>query len=219
MGRVNMGRYAFRRLIGAIPVFIGVIIVVFILTTIVPGDPARIMAGQAGKPETIAKIRREMGLDDPILVQMWRFFKSAITFNLGRSYRNNMDVNEAIWSRFPATVRLGLAGMVIAIVLGMTFGIISAVKQYSFLDYASMFVALLGISAPSFWVGLLLIYLFAVTLLAPTCTYLFNLGSRASRRPSPSKLNPRTVREIAAPGNTDHHHWPDSRYSLPWLII
>ena len=159
-----MGRYAIRRLIGAIPVFIGVIIVVFILTTIVPGDPARIMAGQAGKPETIAKIRHEMGLDDPTFVQMWRFFKSAITFDLGRSYRNNMDVNEAIWSRCPATVRLGLAGMIIAIVLGMTFGIISAVKQYSLLDYVSMFVALLGISAPSFWVGLLLIYLFAVTL-------------------------------------------------------
>jgi peptide/nickel transport system permease protein len=159
-----MGRYVFRRLIGAIPVFIGVIVVVFVLTTIVPGDPARIMAGQAGKPETIAKIRHEMGLDDPVLVQMWNFFKSAITFNLGRSYRNNMNVDEAIWSRFPATVKLGLAGMIIAIVLGMTFGIISAVKQYSFLDYASMFVALLGISAPSFWVGLLLLYLFAVTL-------------------------------------------------------
>jgi peptide/nickel transport system permease protein len=159
-----MGRYDFRRLIGAIPVCIGVIVVVFVLTTIVPGDPARIMAGQAGKPETIAKIRHEMGLDDPVLVQMWNFFKSAITFNLGRSYRNNMNVDEAIWSRFPATVKLGLAGMIIAIVLGMTFGIISAVKQYSFLDYASMFVALLGISAPSFWVGLLLLYLFAVTL-------------------------------------------------------
>ncbi|NMB46339.1 MAG: ABC transporter permease [Firmicutes bacterium] len=159
-----MGRYVFRRLIGAIPVFIGVIIVVFILTTIVPGDPARIMAGQAGKPETIAKIRHEMGLDDPIHVQMWNFFKSAVTFDLGRSYRNNMDVKEAIFCRFPATVKLAVAGMVIAIVLGMTFGIISAVKQYSFLDYLSMFVALLGISAPSFWVGLLLLYLFAVTL-------------------------------------------------------
>lgn len=159
-----MGRYVIRRLVGAVPVFIGVIVVVFILTTIVPGDPARIMAGQAGKPETIAKVRQEMGLDDPIPVQMWNFFKSAVTFDLGRSYRNNMDVNQAIWSRFPATVKLGLVGMIIAIVLGMTFGIISAVKQYSLMDYASMFVALLGISAPSFWVGLLLIYLFAVTL-------------------------------------------------------
>ncbi|MGI6566972.1 MAG: ABC transporter permease [Firmicutes bacterium] len=159
-----MGRYVVRRLVGAIPVFVGVIVVVFILTTLVPGDPARIMAGQAGNPETIARIRKEMGLDDPLLVQMWNFFKSAVTFNLGRSYRNNMDVNQAILSRFPATIKLALAGMVIAIVLGMTSGIISAVKQYSVLDYTSMFVALVGISAPSFWIGLLFIYLFCVTL-------------------------------------------------------
>ena len=75
-----------------------------------------------------------------------------------------MDVNQAILSRFPATIKLALAGMVIAIVLGMTSGIISAVKQYSVLDYTSMFVALVGISAPSFWIGLLFIYLFCVTL-------------------------------------------------------
>ena len=159
-----MGRYVVRRLVGAIPVFVGVIVVVFILTTLVPGDPARIMAGQAGNPATIARIRKEMGLADPLLVQMWNFFKSAVTFNLGRSYRNNMDVNQAILSRFPATIKLALAGMVIAIVLGMTSGIISAVKQYSVLDYTSMFVALVGISAPSFWIGLLFIYLFCVTL-------------------------------------------------------
>ena len=140
-----MGRYVVRRLVGAIPVFIGVIVVVFILTTMVPGDPARIMAGQAGNPETIARIRKEMGLDDPLHIQMWNFFKSAVTFNLGRSYLNNMDVNEAILSRFPATFKLALAGMVIAIVLGMTSGIISAVvKQYSVLDYTSMLLALSG---------------------------------------------------------------------------
>jgi len=159
-----MGRYVVRRLVGAIPVFIGVIVVVFILTTMVPGDPARIMAGQAGNPETIARIRKEMGLDDPLHIQMWNFFKSAVTFNLGRSYRNNMDVNKAILSRFPATFKLAVAGMVIAIALGMTSGIISAVKQYSILDYTSMFIALVGISAPSFWIGLLLIWLFCVTL-------------------------------------------------------
>ncbi|HHV93627.1 MAG TPA: ABC transporter permease [Firmicutes bacterium] len=159
-----MGRYVVRRLVGAIPVFVGVIVVVFILTTVVPGDPARIMAGQRGDPETIARIRKEMGLDDPLHIQMLNFFKSAVTFNLGRSYRNNMQVSEAILSRFPATFKLAVAGMVIAVVLGMTSGIISAVKQYSVLDYTSMFVALVGISAPSFWIGLLLIWLFCVIL-------------------------------------------------------
>lgn len=159
-----MGRYILRRLLGAIPVFLGVILVVFILTTIVPGDPARIMAGQAGDPEDIAKIRKEMGLDDPLPIQILNFFKAALTFDLGRSYRNNMDVIDAIASRLPATAKLAVLAMIIAVVLGMTVGIISAVKQYSWLDYTSMFVALLGISSPSFWVGLLFIYVFAVVL-------------------------------------------------------
>ncbi len=159
-----MGRYILRRLLAAIPVFLGVVVVVFILTTIVPGDPARIMAGQAGKPEDIAKIRKDMGLDDPIPVQMINFVKSAVTLDLGRSYRNNMQVTEAIASRLGATAKLAGLGMLISIVIGMTVGIISAVKQYSLLDYGSMFLALLGISAPSFWVGLLLLYVFAVVL-------------------------------------------------------
>ena len=95
-----------RRLIGAIPVLIGVIAVVFILTTIVPGDPARIMMGQRGNPETIARIRHEMGLDKPRIVQFTDFMKNAVTLNLGISYRNNMPVMQALAVRMPVTFKL-----------------------------------------------------------------------------------------------------------------
>lgn len=159
-----MLNYIIRRLIGAIPVVLGVIAVVFILTTIVPGDPARIMVGQRGDPATIEKIRHEMGLDKPMAVQFVDFMKNALTLNLGKSYRNNMTVVQALLVRLPVTVKLAFASMVIAIIVGVPLGIISAVKQYSWFDYGAMFFAILGISAPVFWVALLSVVLFCVVL-------------------------------------------------------
>ncbi|NLU09704.1 MAG: ABC transporter permease [Tepidanaerobacter acetatoxydans] len=159
-----MLNYVIRRLVGAIPVLIGVIAVVFILTTIVPGDPARIMMGQRGNPETIAKIRHEMGLDKPLPIQFLDFMKNALTLNLGKSYRNNMTVVEAITTRIPVTFKLAFFAIVIAILVGVPLGIISAVKQYSWIDYGAMFFAILGISAPVFWVALLSVVLFCVIL-------------------------------------------------------
>lgn len=159
-----MFAYTIRRLIVAVPVILGVIAVVFILTTIVPGDPARLMCGQRGDPATIERIRHEMGLDQPLWYQFIDFFRKALTFDLGKSYRNNMPVTQAIIERLPVTAKLALSAMVIAVILGVTFGIISAVKQYSGWDYSCMIAALSGISAPSFWVGLLLVLLFCVRL-------------------------------------------------------
>lgn len=137
---------------------------VFILTTIVPGDPARIMMGQRGNPETIARIRSEMGLDKPLPVQFMDFMKNAITLNLGNSYRNNMSVIEAISLRIPVTFKLAFFAMLVAVIVGVPLGIISAVKQYSWFDYGAMFFAILGISAPVFWVALLSVVLFCVKL-------------------------------------------------------
>ncbi len=159
-----MGAYIIRRLLGAIPVILGVILVVFILTTIVPGDPARIMMGQRGDPETIKLIRQEMGLDNPIHIQLFDFYKDVITFDLGRSYRNNMTVVQAILNRLPVTATLAIGAMIISVLVGVTLGIISAVKRYTLIDYFSMVFALLGISAPVYFVGLLLVLLFATHL-------------------------------------------------------
>ncbi|HHY70398.1 MAG TPA: ABC transporter permease, partial [Thermoanaerobacterales bacterium] len=136
----------------------------FILTTIVPGDPARIMMGQRGNPETIEKIRHEMGLDKPLLVQLLDFMKNAVTLNLGKSYRNNMTVVQALALRMPVTFKLAFFAMLVAVFVGVPLGIISAVKQYSWFDYGAMLFAVLGISVPVFWVALLSVVLFCVIL-------------------------------------------------------
>lgn len=159
-----MIQYLVRRLLQAIPIIIGVVLVVFILTTIVPGDPARILSGQRGDPETIAKLRKELGLDLPWYIQLKNFYVDVFTFNLGFSYRNNMPVVQAIVERLPVTVFLAVSAMIISIIFGMFFGIVSATKQYSLADYSVMVFAMLGISSPSFFVGLLLVLIFAVQL-------------------------------------------------------
>lgn len=153
--------YLIRRLFATIPIIIGVVLVVFVLTTIVPGDPARIMMGQRGDPATIKLIREEMGLDKPIPVQLVKFYKDVFTFNLGRSYRNNMTVVEAIKIRLPVTAKLAFGGMVIAVVIGVVLGIVASTHQYTALDYFSMVFALLGMSSPVYFIGLLSVLLFA----------------------------------------------------------
>lgn len=156
-----MLNYIIRRGLATIPILIGVVLVVFILTTIVPGDPARIMMGQRGDPDTIKMIREEMGLDKPIPVQLVKFYKDVFTLNLGRSYRNNMTVIESIRIRLPVTAKLAFGGMTIAVVFGMFLGILSSTHQYTYLDYGSMIFALLGMSSPVYFVGLLSVLLFA----------------------------------------------------------
>lgn len=156
--------YIIKRLIAAVPVIAGVIAVVFILTTVVPGDPVRLMMGQRGDPATIERIKEELGLNKPLWWQFLDFFRRAVTLDLGQSYRNNMAVTQAIAERIPITAKIAISSMILAVILGVSIGIISAVRQYSILDYGSMFVALLGISAPTFWVGLLLVLLFCVKL-------------------------------------------------------
>ncbi|RCW48776.1 MULTISPECIES: ABC transporter permease [unclassified Halanaerobium] len=156
-----MFAYFIRRTLGVIPVILGVILVVFILTTIVPGDPARIMMGQRGDPETLKLIRKEMGLDEPTHVQLVKFYKDVFTLNLGRSYRNNMTVIESIKSRLPVTATLAIGAMIIAVVLGVSIGIYSATHQYTWQDYLSMIFSLLGIASPVYFVGLIMVIIFA----------------------------------------------------------
>lgn len=159
-----MARYALKRIVEAIPVFLGVVLVVFLLYSVVPGDPARLLAGQRGDAETIARIRADWGLDRPIHEQFFDFVWSAIRFDLGRSYRNNMDVMDAILQRVPATLELVVASLLVGAVVGITVGVISAVRQNTALDYIAMTGAVMGISAPTFWIGMLLILIFALNL-------------------------------------------------------
>ena len=159
-----MWRYVVRRLLLVIPVMLGVSLIVFLLMHFTPADPALLMLGERATEEQLLTLRQEMGLLDPLPVQYVRFLGRALQGDLGRSHRSNRPVAAEVLSRMPATAELAVAAVVIAVVIGLPIGIISAVKQYSFLDHASMFMALCGASLPAFWLGLMLMLFFSVRL-------------------------------------------------------
>ncbi|MBA2565096.1 MAG: ABC transporter permease [Gemmatimonadetes bacterium] len=156
--------YVGRRLLHAIPILWGVLTVTFALMYVVPGDPARIMMGARADEATVRALRSELGLDDPLPVQYGRFLLRAARADLGRSYSTNRDVVDEILLRVPATAVLGLAAITIAVVLGVLVGVLSAVRPYSAIDQGSMVLALVGISIPVFFLGLVLAWVFGYLL-------------------------------------------------------
>lgn len=160
-----MHKYIMKRLLLLLPVILGVSFVVFSMLYMTPGDPARMALGQQASEEAVMDFREQQGLDDPFLVQYGRYvYKAVFEGDLGRSYTTKRPVTEEIGSVFPTTLKLTILSMIFAVILGIPFGIISAVKQYSKLDTFIMFLALIGISMPVFWLGLLLILGFSVKL-------------------------------------------------------
>ena len=160
-----MLKFTLKRLLYLILVLIGVSFLVCLLLYMTPGDPVRMMLGESSTPEAQAELRAELGLDDPLLVQYGRYMANIVFHqDLGTSYSTGRPVLESILEVFPNTVTLATASIVIAIVLGTFLGIISAVKQNSLLDNAVMVLALIGTSAPIFWIGILMILLFSVQL-------------------------------------------------------
>ncbi|MGO0058863.1 nickel ABC transporter permease [Brevibacillus fluminis] len=156
--------YIIRRLLQMIPVLLGVILVVFLIMQMVPGDPALLLAGEGASVENVAKIRHQLGLDQPVMLQYVHYVGNVVQGDLGTSLRSNLPVLDEIMTRLPITIELALASIFITIVLGMLAGIISATRQYSFADITIMIIALLGVSLPSFWLGLTMIYYFSVKL-------------------------------------------------------
>jgi len=156
--------FIIRRILQTIPVLLGVSLVVFLIMQMVPGDPATLLAGEGATKQTIEMLRHELGLDRPIIYQYFDYVFHAIQGDFGESLRNNRPVLDEIMIRLPITLQLALASILITVVLGMIAGIISATKQYSMADISIMIIALLGISLPSFWFGLMLIYFFSVNL-------------------------------------------------------
>lgn len=145
-----------------IPVIIGVTFVVFSIMYFTPGDAAAMRLGQEATQEQIDTMREQMGLNDPFHIQYGRYISNAIRGDFGRSWRSNGPVMEEILGRFPNTLVLSIAGMGIAILIGIGLGIISALKQYTFADSIAMFMALFGVSIPNFWLGMMTILLFSV---------------------------------------------------------
>ncbi len=164
-----MLRYIIRRVLTIIPVLLGVSILVFGFLRLIPGDPAQVMLGERATPENIARVREQLGLNKPIYEQYLIFIGNALRGDLGRSVLRQEPVTQEIIRRFPATIELTLGAIIVALVVGIPAGIISAIRRGSIFDAASMLLALTGVSMPIFWLGLMLVLLFSVVLhLLPT---------------------------------------------------
>lgn len=159
-----MWAYIAKRLLLAIPVIFGVAFVVFAMVRIVPGDPAQIIAGEAATEEFVEAIRKDLGLDRPLLAQFASFMGNVLRGDFGRSVRSKAPVTIELRARIPNTISLTIAGLLVAVGVGVTAGVVSAIRPYSVIDTAVMLVALAGLSMPVFWSGLMLILVFAVWL-------------------------------------------------------
>jgi ABC-type dipeptide/oligopeptide/nickel transport system permease component len=159
-----MSRFILRRLLLAIPTLFGVLVVAFLVLYVAPGDPVQSMIGERADSATIARLRAELKLDEPLYVRFGHYVGNVVQGDLGRSYITNRPITRDIIERFPKTMQLAGAAMLFAAFLGITLGILSARKPGGWTDRLALGIAYLGISFPVYWVGLLLILLFAVTL-------------------------------------------------------
>jgi peptide/nickel transport system permease protein len=167
-----MLKYIVRRILIAIPVLIGVMLIIFLLLNVVPGDPITLMMREHIKPALIESMREKMGLDDPVMVRFGRYIVDALHGDFGISYKLNRNVTDLITSAFPNTLRLSILAALIAWIIGIPAGIVSAIKQNTLIDRAFMSFSLLGVSMPVFWAALLLQYVLAFKLkLLPVSGY------------------------------------------------
>lgn len=153
-----------RRVIQTVLILLGVAAITFLLLYALPADPARMIAGRSATAQTVANIRHELGLDKPLVAQFWAYLHGIVTGDLGRSYAQKTDVGTLIAARLPATLVLMAAGIFIEVLLGITFGVVAAIRRGGAVDRIVMMASFVGVSAPQFVAALLLLYLFAVTL-------------------------------------------------------
>jgi len=170
-----MAKYFFRRLISMLFVLLAAIVLVFTLMEFAPGDPVMTMLGEGGTAEQIAALREKLGLAQPYIVRLGSFIWGFLHADLGESYRSGLPVFSEIISRYPITLKLTFGSVALGILIGVPAGIVSSVKQYSVFDRIFTSVSLFGVSAPSFWIAMLLVLIFSVKLgwLPPTGTYSF----------------------------------------------
>ena len=203
-----MTRYLLRRLALTVPILLGVSLLVFLMLHSAGGDPAQLILGARADPESIAALRQELGLDRPLLVQYVAFLSGAVRGDFGRSYRSNTPVIAEISARFPATIELAVSAMAIAVVVGVVIGTVAAVRRQSFPDYLGSTVVLLGLSIPTFWLGLILIIIFGLWL---------------RWLPISGRVDPRLGADPSAPFLTLtsllHGNWMVARDALRHLIL
>lgn len=159
-----MAQYLLKRILSTIPVLFGITLLLFFMLRALPGDPAQVLAGEQASPREIELIRHQLGLDQPVHIQYVTFMSRLILFDLGRSARTGNPVLEEVWARLPNTLSLAFIAITLACLLGIPAGVISAVRPYTITDYLVTGASLFGISMPVFWLGLMLVVLFAVIL-------------------------------------------------------
>jgi peptide/nickel transport system permease protein len=159
-----MANFLVRRLITTLLVMLGVSFIVFMIIHLVPGDPVRIMLGLQADQAKVEEIRHLMGFDRPILIQYLDWLWRALQGDLGQSFITSQSVSEAVWERFPATMSLALAALLIGLVIALPAGIISALRPNSPIDYVAMFFSQVGVSIPDFWLGIMFILIFSLAL-------------------------------------------------------
>lgn len=159
-----MGGYILKRLVSAIPVLLGITIIVFLIMSLIPGDPATAILGSYATPENVEKLNRDLGLDKPMVQRYFIWLGNMLTGDFGRSFSLNRPVIDEILERFSATLILAGTSFILCSILGILAGVVSAARQYGWADKAITFVVLIGISVPSFFLGMMMILLFAVNL-------------------------------------------------------
>ncbi|MBC7970381.1 MAG: ABC transporter permease [Verrucomicrobia bacterium] len=159
-----MWLYIVKRLLGLLPVLLGITLLVFGLLHFIPGDPAVALIGDRATPEQLAALRERLGLNQSLSTQYLAFLNDLLHFELGTSITSGIPIADEIRTRFPATLELSIAAMMVALLLGIPAGILAAVHKNRWLDNLTMTGSLLGVSVPVYWLGLLLIYLFAIHL-------------------------------------------------------
>jgi peptide/nickel transport system permease protein len=153
-----------RRLMQSALILLGVSLITFALLYLLPADPVRQIAGRSATPQTVANIREQLGLDQPFIVQYWRYLLNLLQADLGRSYFQKTEVTSLISARIPASLLLMAGAIFCELVIGLTMGILAALRRGSTMDNSLMIASFVGVSAPQFVVGLLLLYVFAVQL-------------------------------------------------------
>lgn len=160
-----MSSYVLRRLLAIVALAFGISVIVFLIIRLIPGDPVAALLGtSAGDKEVADRLRAQLGLDLPMHVQYWQWLTALLRGDFGYSYGNQQSVTSLLAANFPATIQLTIAALIVSLTLGMALGVLAAVKRNKATDTVAMTVALTFMSIPSFWLGLLLILLFAVTL-------------------------------------------------------
>jgi peptide/nickel transport system permease protein len=159
-----VSRYLIVRVIGVIPTLIGISILVFGVTYLIPGDPALIMAGSEATPEVVANLRQQWGLDRPVYIRYLSWLGNIAQGNLGDSYFSRQTVLQLVGNALPVTLELAILSLLVAVLIAIPTGIVSAVKAGSWFDLCAATLGFIGLSIPSFWLGIMLIYVFAVYL-------------------------------------------------------